>query len=617
MTANLFGNFLTVAALPLLILLIIIYYSRKPFKTIRTKLYKMLVFGLLICCCSEIIKALLINGEAPLLVLEISSRMHFSLEALWWYLFELYTIAVFEKIQSYRFRDVVKYNKFTIALTIMYALFVIGTCTLPQISTVKEIDLNRIIYMPRIAYYACFLIMGTEFILAIYYIIKTRKDNEFSGDRYVMLTVNIGIVIFFVIQYIFPYISFPFIIFTVFLYLAYFLNENPEIELLKEINASKETIEKSSGTKTDFLSKLSYEIKVPMDLIVSLCDDINNTPEYNELEFKKNIGQIVQNGNDLLDIINNVLDLSKIETGKINLTETNYKLSDLMTNIINVSRKKLGSKPVQLVVNINQNSPSVLYGDYSKLYQSLLNVISNAIKYTDVGRIYIEVLSSRENNNEHFLFKIVDTGCGIKDEDKDKVFNNEDSEENNTGLGLTITKQYIEAMGGKIWFESEYRVGTYFYIDIVQKVVDPTPIENFINIDDENVKVRLDCSNYKALIVDDDLLNIKVEKRILENYKFQVDYLSSGKECIDKIKEDEKYDIIFLDHVMPDIDGIETLKALRSLEGYKLPPIIALTANAIVGMKEMYISEGFDDYLAKPINHHELDRIINKYLKSK
>lgn len=567
---------------------------------------------------TEITKTLLINSKAALWILEIISRFQFSGEALWWYFLHIYTIVVFEKIPGNKVLEIFKRNKLSIILTVVYAVATILVFAIQSLSTVRDIDINKIIYMPTHVLLISIIIIGIQLVICIYYIIKSKNNVDFKGERAVLYTEIAGMIIFFVLQSIFPYVSFPLLIFTVFLYLSYFLNENPDIVILKEISESQETIEKSNDTKSDFLAKMSYEIKVPMDLIVSLCDDVNNSVEYNELEAKKSVNEIVQYGNDLLDIINNVLDLSKLETNKIFLTETNYKLSDLITNIINVAKKKIGSKPIQLVVNINQDSPSVLYGDYSKLYQALLNVVGNAVKYTEVGRVYIEVLSSRENNNEHFLFKIVDTGVGIKDEDKDSILSDDnDTDNKKSGLGLMIAKQYIEAMGGKIWFESEFRVGSYFYIDLVQKVVDPTPIENFIDLTEQNVNLKLDCSKFRALIVDDDMLNIKVEKRILENYKFKVDYLYNGKDCIDRIKKEEKYDIIFLDHVMPEIDGIETLKALKSLKGYDLPPIIAITANAIVGMREMYIQEGFDDYLAKPINSHELDKIINKFLKNK
>ena len=216
-------------------------------------------------------------------------------------------------------------------------------------------------------------------------------------------------------------------------------------------------------------------------------------------------------------------------------------------------------------------------------------------------------------------FAITDTGTGIKDEEKETVFNrNENLSESTTlgeglGLGLIITKKYIEAMGGRIWFESRFRTGTTFYIDLNQKIIDSKPIGDITNYKSTQSINLFDCSKYKALIVDDNLLNIKVAERLLKKYNFNVEYVTNGQECIDKIKSFEKYDVIFIDDVMSELDGIGLLHVLKNLQGYDIPPLIALTANAISGMKEIYIKEGFDDYLPKPINIYEFDKVINKF----
>ncbi len=624
MSANLFGNFLTVATIPLLILLLIIYYSKDQFNTIRTKLFKVLLYLLLVSALTEVVWGLSMNYYAPRLFLEFISRFHFIAEIIWWYFVELYLFILFENIkESSSYLEVIKYNWFTKSLTIYNIIVCILIASIPQITTVANIDVNRIEYMPRHVLTLTVFILGIAFIMAFYYLFKYRNKKEHEIEKIVLYVILLGMFIFYSLQILFPYISLPIIIFTVILYLIYFLNENPDLRIIKEINSSQEDIEKSNQTKTDFLSNMSYEIKMPMNLIISLCDELNNMPTYDELEAKNCVKQIVDAGNNLLDIINNILDISKIETGKETLQEIDYRVNDIISNVINVVKQKVGAKPVKILINIDQSTSSVLHGDSSKLYQSLLNVVSNAAKYTEVGRITITLSSTRSGGNEHLLFKITDTGIGIKDEDKIKMFQKgaklsgdiiaEDSE--GSGLGLVITKQYIENMGGKIWFESQYRVGSTFYIEVEQKIVDATPLGSAVATTTETSDEKLDCSQYKVLIVDDNLLNIKVAKRLLENYKFQIESVTSGKECVDKIKEEQKYDIIFMDHMMPEMDGVETLHVLKKLDGYVLPPIVALTANAIAGMKEMYLKEGFDDYLAKPINTHELERIVNRFFK--
>ena len=222
---------------------------------------------------------------------------------------------------------------------------------------------------------------------------------------------------------------------------------------------------------------------------------------------------------------------------------------------------------------------------------------------------------------EKLSIKVSDTGYGIKKEDFDKLFekfsrleNATSNEIEGTGLGLVITKKYVDLMNGKIWFESEYEVGTTFYVELKQKIISETGIGEIREPIKEEKKIdKIDCSSYNVLIVDDNKLNIKVASRLLGTYKFNIDTSTTGKDCIYKVKEGKKYDMIFLDHMMPEMDGIETLHILRKLDGYSLPPIVALTANAITGMKEMYLKEGFDEYLSKPINITELDKLINKY----
>lgn len=620
MASNLFGVLFTVASIPLVVLLLIIYYAKNRFDNARSKLFRIMMWTLIIGCVLEVTKALLISNEAPKLLLESISRLDFTFKTIWWYVLEMYTIISYQKENFADLKSVIKHSKFTKGLTIYYAILIVFILFLPSLSTVNDIDINKIIYMPTKVLIISVFVIGIEFVASIYYIIKTRNDSYFKDDRLVSYTISTAIVIYYIIQSLFPYISFPMIFFTVFYYLAYYLNENPDLKLLKETNNSKNDIEKSNKTKSYFLSNISYGIKTPIDLMVGLCDEINNSNVYNEEASKRNINEILKYGNELIGIINNVLDVSKLDTNEVTLTEVQYKLADILDGIIDVAKEKIGNKPVKLIVNVDKNISSVLYGDSSKLYQSLLNIVTNAAKYTEVGRLVIEVASTKADGFEHLTFKITDTGIGIKEEDQSKIFSrddkiidNESGTNEGLGLGLVITKQYIESMGGRIWFDSTYRVGSSFYIEINQKIVDSSPIGTLSGNQSNPVLNAIDCSQYKALIVDDNMLNNKVATRLLQKYKFQVECITDGEECIERIKNFEKFDIIFIDHVMSKIDGIELLHILRSLEDYEMPPLVALTANALVGMREMYIKEGFDDYLSKPINLHEFDKLINKY----
>ena len=618
MITNIFGIFLTAASIPVVTLLLMMYYSKNQFNNARTKLFKMTMWSLIIGSIIEIGKVFAILNTTNILILEIISRIDFSIKTIWWYTLEMYTIVSYQKETINDFKSAVKYNGFTKGLTIYYIIALLIILFIPAITIVRDINLNNIIYMPTFVLYISIFVIGIQLVLSIYYIIKTRKDKYYKDDRLVSYTVSISIILYYIIQSFFQNISFPMLFFTLFYYLAYFLNENPDLKILKETNITRLAIEKSNKTKTNFLSNISNGIKPPIDSIVNICNEVNNTPVYNDLNSKREVGEILKNGNELINIINNVLDASEYDNNEISITEIQYSLSDLLEKTVESTKQKIGSKPIRIILNVDPMISSKLYGDYTKIFESLMNILSNAAKFTEVGRITIELTSKKDDTNEHLLFAITDTGIGMKEDEKEKVFSNNTSDnDDGLGLGLVITKKFIEKMGGKIWFESSYRIGSTFYIELNQKIADKTPIGT-VNFDKEEDKLNIfDCSNYRVLIVDDNLLNVKVAKRLLEKYNFKVEYLTNGDECINKIKSFEKYDMIFIDDVMSKIDGIELMHVLKSLPGYSIPPLVALTANAIVGMKEIYIKEGFDEYLAKPININEFDRVINKYFRNK
>ena len=609
-----FSFFLSITSLAFLIILIMTFFSKELIKTTSSKFFRVLIMLCLLFILTEILSVVISKYIKLTILTVIIFRLHCGIGFLWIGALYMYAISKYKDLKNESIIDTLKYSKNEIIYTIIIGVSLLIALFMPY----ETINAEKLQFFPfelmmvAIPYYLFIDIS----ILVLFF----KKDDK-SFKKTILLAIAFSIVGF-ALQVFYRNISFIPFMGVVIVYLIYFIIENPDLAILGEISDSQENIIKSNQAKTDFLSNMSYEIKIPMNLIISLCDELNNMPNYDPNEVKNCMKQIVDAGNNLLDIINNILDISKIETGKETLIEADYKINDILSNVINIAKQKIGSKPVKLLINIDQSTSSVLHGDSSKLYQALLNVVTNAAKYTEVGRITITLSSSRNGGNEHLLFKVTDTGIGIKDEDKDKVFvkgskldNGLSSEDDGAGLGLVITKQYVESMGGKIWFESEYHVGTTFFIEVEQKIIDATPLGSAVTNEVAESNEKLDCSQFKVLIVDDNLLNIKVAKRLLENYKFQVESVTSGKECVDKIKEEEKYDAIFMDHMMPEMDGIETLHVLKKLDGYTLPPIIALTANAIAGMKEMYLNEGFDDYLAKPINTHELDRIINKFFK--
>ena len=249
--------------------------------------------------------------------------------------------------------------------------------------------------------------------------------------------------------------------------------------------------------------------------------------------------------------------------------------------------------------------------NFTKIEKILINIIDNATKYTNIGKIKLSVTSNMDKDNQILRFVVSDTGQGIKDDKKQFIFS--DNQEESGGIGLSLIKRYVSAMNGTISFDSVYEAGTTFTVDIPQKTIGTRKIiEDKSSEEKGNAIEYIDCSNYKVLLVDDDMFDIKVTTKLIEKYKFKITAITSPLECINMIKQEQQFDILFLDHKMHGVDGIKTMKVIKSLEGYKVPKIVALSANAVSGAREYYLNEGFDDYLSKPIDIHELDRIIKK-----
>ena len=611
-----FSLLLTYSSICFMLLLMAIYFNKQIFSTTRTKLYKIMIIMTAIFTLTEIIPIYAVAKFDNDLIEKISWKIHWIVGIGWFTLFFYYSLSIIKKIDGKSLFKSLFVDNTVKVVTIIMSLLAIAYVFLPYYSLEENGGIN---YLPG---KTAMIMIGLTYLLfgLIIFMLLKNKENTTKTEKlsiFVAIAILSGSVI---LQLFLSHISFIPLGISLFMYSLYFNLENPDITIIDEIANAQGDIEKSNQTKTDFLSNMTYEIKVPMNLISSLCDELVNMSTFDEKIVREDIEQIQTSGNNLLDIINNILDISKIESGKDTLQEREYAINDLITNVSNIAKSKLGTKPVKLEINVDQNVSSKLYGDSAKLYQSLLNIMGNAVKYTEVGRISFNLTSTKSSGFEKLLFKISDTGTGIKEEDQDKLFskftrleNAVENEIEGSGLGLVITKQYIESMGGKIWYETQYRVGTTFYIEVTQKIIDSTTIGASIATVKKSTGEKLDCSQFVALIVDDNNLNIKVAKRLLEGYKFQIESVTAGKDCVYKIKEGTHYDIIFMDHMMPEMDGIETLHVLKKLDGYKLPPIVALTANAIAGMKEMYLSEGFDDYLSKPINTNELDRVINKF----
>ena len=359
---------------------------------------------------------------------------------------------------------------------------------------------------------------------------------------------------------------------------------------------------------------MSHEIRTPLNAIIGFSECIKNAKTLEEA--KIDADDIIMAGNNLLEIVNGILDISKIEANKMEIIEVNYNLKKTAKELEKLIKPRLKEKPIEFKLNVSKDIPDVLYGDMGKVREIISNLLSNAAKYTEKGTIELSIMCVNTNNKSKLVISVEDTGRGIKADKIDTLFakfQRLDEDKNTTlegtGLGLAITKRLTEMMGGKIVVQSTYGKGSKFTVYLNQKIISMIEEESK---KEEVLEENVTFPNKKILIVDDNKLNLKVATKLLDKYQVTIDTCLSGTEAIEILK-DNSYNLILLDDMMPKLSGKDTLKELKKNKDFKIP-VVVLTANAISGMKEKYIDLGFDDYLAKPIDKEELNKILNKFL---
>ncbi|MCL2605503.1 MAG: ATP-binding protein [Defluviitaleaceae bacterium] len=402
--------------------------------------------------------------------------------------------------------------------------------------------------------------------------------------------------------------------------------------LLKDIISQNKNLEIASNAKSEFLATMSHEIRTPLNAIIGITQI--QMQEDLPKEHAAALEKIGNSGNVLLRIINDILDMSKIETGKLALNPVKYDTPSLIGDTVQLNIVRIGSKPIKFLLDVDENLPGYLYGDDLRVKQILNNLLSNAIKYTEFGHVKLSVSQKPEGESVLLRFDVEDTGQGMKTEDKEQLFSkylrfntraNRNSE--GTGLGLTITKKLVDMMGGTIRVESEYGKGSTFTVTVRQKTEGSPPIGaelagelgKFTFLDERyNAKLQISREPMpygKVLVVDDVETNLYVAEGLLSPYKLNVETADSGFAVLEKINGGKKYDIIFMDHMMPLMDGMETTQKLRAM-GYD-GPIVALTANALVGNDEIFLQNGFDGFIAKPIDIRRLNHTLNNFIRDR
>ncbi len=405
-------------------------------------------------------------------------------------------------------------------------------------------------------------------------------------------------------------------------YAAFRSSEEQEREYQEAVHANK--------VKSDFLANMSHEIRTPISTIMGMNEMIiNECDDRDIINYAQNIRSA---SNVLLSLVNDILDFTKIEAGKMEITPVRYELRNVLNDLVQSIGARATAKGLGLELDVEKNTPNLLYGDELRIKQAVTNLLTNAVKYTQKGGITLSVRHVNVSDDELRLYiSVSDTGIGIRREDQERLFEsfvrldeNRNRSIEGTGLGLAITNHIINEMQGTIEIKSEYGKGSTFTISVLQKVLDRQPVGKFEDWYQYTVKrpkqylEQYDASGVRLLVVDDNEMNLEVIKGLLKKTGAQIDAVTNGKDCLKLIK-DKEYDLILMDHMMPDMDGIETFQKIQELRpmGCRHTPVIALTANAVSGAREEYLRHGFADYIAKPVEYKKLIEVMKKFLPAK
>ena len=451
----------------------------------------------------------------------------------------------------------------------------------------------------------------------------TRLVEYVSEGQFNLTTINENpfwnLLLFFVIPRCLTYVAFVSVCGSIFTIINGSLEK---AKLTEALELAKEEAEKANSAKSQFIAKMSHEIRTPVNAVIGMNEMILR--ESTEDNIKEYASDVKNSSMTLLSIINEILDSAKLESGMMEIVATQYKIGSMLNDLYNMINVRACEKDLTLIFDIAPSIPCEYLGDDKRIRQVLLNLLTNAVKYTDKGTVTLKLRCTVDKDRALLHYAIKDTGRGIKEEDVEKIYdefkrfdvsNNRNVE--GTGLGMSIVQQFLNLMNSKLEIKSEYGKGSEFSFSIEQKIINDAPLGDFrekiLQAERENEKAgEFEAPGIKVLVVDDNEMNRKVFKNLLKNTKMQIYEAASGYECI-RFLEQEKVNMVFLDHMMPEIDGIETLHLLKEKQLAMDTPIIMLTANAIVGDREKYLSEGFDDFLSKPILPERLKVMILKY----
>lgn len=601
--------YFTISGLFCIVLLMILFFSKSRIDSKETKLYGFMLissFFDVILVLAELIITYYFLDDVNVYLVKGLNRIDFIHYIMWPTLLTLYTIYV-------TYLNEEKYNRAKKIFMIIDVIAILIEFMLP----INIISTKEAMGVTGIGPTFVFLISSFYVIVNIIILIKNYKKIKNKKNLPFLFFLIFIIIAMLLRTYNPTLIVIPAIIVYINM-IMYFTIENPDVKLIEEINIAKESAIKASNAKTEFLSNMSHEIRTPLNAIVGFSEALQSD-ERIPAEAKEDIKDIVMASDSLLEIVNGILDISKIEADKLEIINTTYSPKKVFDELVVLTRGRLGfEKQIEFKTSFSSDIPATLYGDYARVKQIVLNLLTNAVKYTNEGYISFTVECVNINKDLcRLIISVEDSGIGIKKDKIDKLFTKFErlDEERNitiegTGLGLAITKKLVELMHGKMVVQSIYGKGSKFTVSLDQKIVATKEKEEI----KEKTVVKGNYKGKRVLVVDDNKLNLKVAERLLREYNLFVDEVASGFDAIDRINMGVPYNLILMDDMMPKMSGCETLKELKKNKDFHTKTV-ALTANAISGMREKYLSVGFDDYLAKPIKKEELEVILDKYLR--